>query len=278
MIDTRLIEKLFARLTLCGLALVFAAGPLLVAAQAEAKSKRAPPLLELEVFKGKEKIGVEVLRKVSFEKIVNFSTIAKVREGGRRFTQRTHTKLDHKHRVLQYNRWMDVKGASTRDIVFKIKDAWKLRSGDTTSGKFAVTELAAKSPIVLLDTRSPTLVSVAIDRAAGRTVSFVRVDNKTSGALTVRVEDLIDPKTSKLFKRYTLSGPDLKATALRDAQSKTVYVSGPGLYSGQAKGFKMPKELKKAPAAANDVVPTEAAAPGEGSLPKKAPLAPDATP
>ncbi len=215
------------------------------------RRKRKPPLLELDVRRGKVRLGREELRTKLFEKIVNFSTKAKLRDKGRKFTQRTHTKLDHQDKVVQYNRWVDVKGASTRVIVFPFKDTWKMRTGDTTSRAFKLTELKAKSPVVLLDARSPTLVHVAIDRAAGRDTHFVRADNGSSGPLKVSVEALVDPKSGKTYKRYTLTGEGLKATLLRDSQGHTVHVQGPGEYSGWAKGFKLPATLEAAPADAS---------------------------
>ena len=243
------------------------------------RKKRKPPLLELEVRRGKVRLGTEVLRSQRFEKISNYSTIAKLRDKGRRFTQRTHTKFDQADKIIQYNRWVDVKGASTREIVFAVADVWKLRSGDTTSGKFKLTDLtAAKSPLVLLDDRSPTLVHVAIDRAAGRSVHFARVDNGTSGALTVRVENLKAVKSGKAFKRYTLTGDKLKATLLRDDKGKTVHVNGPGPYSGWAKGFVMPARFEVA-AADDAAAPTPAApAPDDAAAAPKPPAAPPAAP
>ncbi len=250
----------------------------MIPSQADARrKKRPPPLLELEVRRGKTRLGSEALRTKVFEKIVNFSTTAKLRYKGRRFTQRTHTKLNHKDKVVQYNRWVDVKGASTRVIVFEFKRVWKLRTGDTTSGAFKVTDLKAKSPVVLLDARSPTLVHVAIDRAAGRDVHFVRADNATSGPLTVRVEALVDPKSGKTYKRYSLTGEGLKANLLRDSKGKTVHVQGPGEYSGWAKGFKLPARLEAAPAEPGAAPPAEGkAAPTDAKVPPADAKAPPA--
>lgn len=264
MIATTLNQKLLERAATSALALAVALAAVLTSPPAYAGKKKAdPPLLELEVRHGKQKLGVEILRKRTFEKIVNYSTIAKIQEDGRRFTQRTHTKLDIEDRVQQYNRWLDVKGASTRDIVFEVAGAWKLRTGDTTSGKFAITELSVKSPIVLLDARSPTLVSVAVDRAAGRQVAYVRVDDKSAGPLTVRVQDVVDPKTARRYKRYLLSGKKMSATVLRDDTGHTVYVEGPGAYTGFAKGFKLPKELQAAPASSDSPPAAPGKAPSE---------------
>ncbi len=237
------------------------------------RKKRPPPLLELEVRRGKTKLGTEALRKKVFEKIVNYSTTAKLRDKGRRFKQRTHTKLDHQDHVVQYNRWVDVKGASTRAIVFQVKGAWKLRTGDTTQGGFKLKELVAKAPVVLLDERSPTLVHVAIDRAAGRDTHFVRVDNGTSGPLTVRVESLVAAKSGKTFKRYTLTGEGLKATLLRNSEGKTVHVQGPGAYTGHAKGFKMPAKFEAA--AADPAAPAAPTAPDAPGAPGGDGAAPD---
>lgn len=230
--------------------------------------------------RGKTRLGTELLRVKHFEKIVNFSTIAKLKDGGRRFTQRTHTKLAQDDKILQYNRWVDVKGASTRDIVFSASGKWKLRSGDTTSGQFKLVELSgAKSPLVLLDERSPTLVHVAVDRAAGREVTFVRVDNGTSGPLTVKVEDLIAAKTGKAYKRFTLTGDKLKATLLRNDKGVTVHVAGPGPYSGWAKGFVLPARLSAAPASAAPAAPPSPdAPPAPASDGKAAPTPPTAAP
>jgi len=243
------------------------AGLLLVPDSAEARRKRKPPLLQLEVRRGKIKLGTESLRTKAFEKIVNFSTTAKLRDKGRRFTQRTHTKFDRQDKVIQYNRWVDVKGASTRVIVFPVKDSWKLRSGDTISGRFKLTDLKVESPVVLLDARSPTLVHIAVDRAAGRDTYFVRADDRSSGRLSVQVEDLVDAKSGKSYKRYTLTGEGLKATLLRDDQGRTVHVQGPGVYSGWAKGFKLPTKLE---AAKTKQEPSKDA-PGKDQPVKKAP-------
>ena len=95
----------------------------------------------------------------------------------------------------------------------------------------------------------------------------MRVDNGTSGPLTVRVETLIDAKTGKAFKRFTLTGDKLKATLLRDDKGKTVHVAGPGPYSGWAKGFTMPAKLTASPSEA----PAAPTAPGQAPAPKAAP-------
>ena len=152
-------------------------------------------------------------------------------------------------------------------IVFPVKDSWKLRSGDTISGRFKLTDLKVESPVVLLDARSPTLVHIAVDRAAGRDTYFVRADDRSSGRLSVQVEDLVDAKSGKSYKRYTLTGEGLKATLLRDDQGRTVHVQGPGVYSGWAKGFKLPTKLE---AAKTKQEPSKDA-PGKDQPVKKAP-------
>ena len=248
--------------------MVFCAVSLVAIAPASAKKKRKRkkrelPLLVLELRKGKAKLGTELLRKKSFEKITNYSTTAKIRDGRRRFTQRTHTKFGPEGKVLAYNRWVDVKGMSTRDIVFAAAGKWKQRSGNTTEGGFKLHELGIEGPIVLLEARSPTLASIAVDRAAKRKVSFVRVDTHTAGALTMVTEKLRDPASGKEFSRYLLTGKDLKVTVLRDSEGKTVHVQGPGSIYGVVKGFKLPAKLdlvaqaEAAPApVAKEAVPT----------------------
>ncbi len=259
--------------------LAFASASLVGVAPACAKKKkrkkRSPPLLTLELYKGKAKLGTELLRKKSFEEITNYSTTAKIRDGRRRYTQRTHTKLGADGKVLAYNRWVDVKGMSTRNIVFPAAGKWKQRRGNTTEGGFKLFELGVEGSIVLLEERSPTLASVAVDRAAGAKVSFVRVDTHTAGPLTVVAERLREPASGKEFTRHTLTGKDLKITVLRDADGKTVKVTGPGAISGIAKGFKPPAKLEPmAPAPAAPAPIAKEVSPTAPASAKPAPPAP----
>ncbi|MCO4761025.1 MAG: hypothetical protein KC502_05940 [Myxococcales bacterium] len=261
--------------------------PLLVLApgvSAKSRKKKEKPALTLKVRKGKKIIGTARLRVKSGEANQYFSTKSRLNDSGRRFTFRTHTVLDAKGNLVTYDRWIDVKGATLRRRVFSFKGAWKLVVFPAERGqKKQLTELKVKAPLVVLDPRSPILISLAVDRMAGKEgVAYVNAQTGETGALAITATHLTDAN-GKRFIRYRLKSSEFTLSVLRDDTGRTIAVAGLGRYGGGTTAFK-PGALQPAPAGngGSDAAPIappsagQAKAPGTGAdnaAAKKAPAA-----
>lgn len=240
---------------------------------AEARRSKLKPVLTLKVRKGKRVIGTEELRIKTGKKDEEtkqikryFSTKSRLKDGGRRFGFRTHTIIDGKGKMLTYDRWIDVKGATLRRRVFAFKGAWKLVVFAQQGRKNALTELNHKGPLLVLDPRSPTLVSLAVDRLVGKQeMAFVNADSAEMGKLSMTAEHLADANGAR-YIRYHLKGTvgakqrPVALSVLRDDAGHTLQVVGLAGYSGGNQAFK-PGALIPAAAKGAQKVPVNEDAP-----------------
>ena len=230
---------------------ILAAVVLLGSSVAEARRSKLKPVLTLKVRRGKKVIGTEELRIKRGQKDEEtkdtkryFSTKSRLNDG-RRFGFRTHTVLNGKGKLLTYDRWIDVKGATLRRRVFAFKGAWKLVVFAQRGRKNDLTDLKHKGPLLVLDPRSPILVSMAVDRLVGKTeLDFVDANTGKMGRLRMTAEHLVDTK-GRRYIRYHLKGflgAKRKAVALsvlRDDRGHTVQIVGLNGYSAGNMGLKL---------------------------------------
>jgi len=232
-----------------------------IAAPALAK-KRPPPDLIVTVRDGKARLGSEVLRSKRGETKTYFSTKTKMRHKGRSFTHRTHTILDAKGKLVTYDRWLDVKGATLRIRLFAFKDKWKrVEFAQNPKAKNKVTAVAIKRPVVVLDQRSPTLLDLAVERfRTNEELNWVRADNLQTGTMKLTIERLVDA-AGKKYARYKLTGTNLNASVLRGPNGKALKIDTGWGFTGTARG-KIPKDLRPAPDAGAEA-PAEPAEAGK---------------
>ena len=249
------------------LALVAACLTLVAPTDAQARKKKTPPKLALKVLKGKKVIGKEALRIKTGKKdeagVTKFylSTKSRLKDSGRTFGFRTHTVLDQKGRLLTYDRWIDVKGATLRRRIFAFKGDWKMVVFAQSRGrKNELTELKIKGPLLVLDPRSPALVSMAVDRMTGKgEMHFVNANTGKTGKVTLSAEYLVDAN-GKRYTRHHLKGDGVAVSALRDDKGNTLQVKGLGKYAGSVATFK-PGALQPATPAAGAAAPVDQDAP-----------------
>ncbi len=250
-----------------------------------AAKKVVKPALTLKVYKGKRAVGTELLRVKSGEENRYVSTRAKLRIKGRRYVFRTHTVLDEKGAMVTFDRWIDVKGATLRRRVFAFKGAWKhVVFPQPGQKRQPPTDLEHKGKLAVLDPRSPILVSLAADRlVGGAPVKWVDANSAKTGTLALTAEQLVDP-AGKRFVRLHLkgdrAGKPVALSVLRDAEGKTLEVTGLDGFSGRTKGFSS-ANLTAAPGGETPGVPKDPDAPiappkgpGDNAKPADAPAKP----
>ncbi len=268
-----MITRLALTVSVISCAVILTAQP----AEARKSKSKATPKLSLKVSKGKKTIGTEVLRVRVGEtdedgvKKFYFSTKSRLNDSGRSLGFRTHTVLNAKGKLITYDRWIDVKGATLRRRVFPFKGVWKHVTFAQQGRKNELIDLKITGPIIILDPRSPILVSMAVDRLIGKgETQFVNVETGKTGKLTMTAEHLVDGG-GKRYIRYHLKGGKIAVSALRDDAGRTLQVVGLERYSGSNATLK-PGALQ--PAAA----PTAVAAPDAAATPvdKDAPIPPPA--
>ena len=210
------------------------------------------PALELQVFLGDKLVGDEVLRRTPGKDVSYWSTQAnlqdKVAKVWRAFKQRTHLQLDGRGEIVEYDRWIDVTGATTQDKLFQFQGKWKTSHQDPVNEegkkpKPVVKEIPLAPPFVVLDERVPSLVVLAAERMAGQaSCHYVRIDTGASGQLTVTTEALVS-KAGARFERVRLRGDKLELEVLRDHAGKVVSVKGVDGWRAVAKEQQVPRDL-----------------------------------
>lgn len=211
------------------------------------------PTLELQVFLGDKAVGSEVLRRTPGKDVSYWSTEAslqdKVAKVWRAFKQRTHLQLDARGELVEYDRWIDVTGATTQDKLFQFQGKWRISHQEPVNEqgkkpKPVVKELPVAPPFVVLDERVPALVVLAAERVAAQaSCNYVRVDTGTSGQLAVTREALVN-KAGARFERVRLRGDKLELEVLRDAAGKVVSVKGVDGWRAVAKDQPVPRDLQ----------------------------------
>jgi hypothetical protein len=255
---------------------------LLVAGPALAAADKLKPYIELQVFLGDKPVGTETLRRLVAKEASYYSTHSslqdKVNKVWRSFTERSHLPLDAKGEITQYDRWIDVTGATSSAKLFNFNGQWRIATTeaaiDGKKPKPRVTDVKLKAPFVVLDERLPSLVAVAAERMAGKAeFDYVRVDDATSGRLTMSSEALQD-KAGARYHRIRMKGTGVELEVLRDHAGRVLAIKGLDKWRAVAKDTKVPKDLI---AAAHEPAP-EAKEPPVPATQVPAQLPPTATP
>ncbi len=224
------------------------------------------PRFELQVLLHNKPVGTEVLRSAKGAEANYYSSEAKLKDKvnkvWREFKQRSHLQLTIAGEVSQFDRWVDVTGATQGTKLFNLGGQWRIAVTEPAfegkKPKPKVTDITAAQPLVVLDERLPSLVFVAIERMAGKeSCDYVRIDNATFGKLALSTEHVVDGKGVK-YLRHRLTGDKVDAWVLRDAEDKVLAIQGLGGWSAVVGGGKVPADLKvvEAPAAAPSAAPT----------------------
>jgi hypothetical protein len=221
-------------------------------ALAVAQEAKAPKGQELQVFLGDKPVGGEMLRSTKGGEAHFHAGEGQLQDkigkkAWKAFKQRWALQLGLDGAVTQYDRWIDVTGATQQVKLFNYQGQWKISVVDAAfegkKPKPKVSDIAGGQPLVVLDERAPALVAVAVELAgAAKECHFVRVDNATSGKANLVHEALVDAKGSK-FKRTRLQGQGLDVAVLRDAAGKIVQIQGIDGWRAQAKDVKLPTGL-----------------------------------
>jgi hypothetical protein len=250
-----------------GLEALTAALVLALPGAAVAANKKPPPP-SIEVRHGKKRIGTEVVRSKAGEANRYHSTRAPLRDGGRSFTQRGHVVLDTQNRLVTYDRWIDVKGATIRMRVFAFEGQWKQVLFGQPGEKNKVTDLGIKGAPVVFDERSPMINGLAPVLATKRErVPCIRVDANRAGDCAITRQALVDA-AGAAFVRTTFVDGKFTVEVIRSADGLTMSVKGPGEYGGLVKGFD-PSRLK--PAASAEIVDADPPAESEDGAPPPPP-------
>ncbi len=223
--------------TMAMMAAVTLVTPLWTLAVADAATDKKAPPPSIEVRLGKKRIGVEVIRSKSGDANRYHSTSVDLRDNGRSFKQRSHVVLDANNRLVTYDRWIDVKGATIRIRVFSIEGVWKQVLFGQPGEKNKVTELGIKGAPVVFDERSPMINGLAPVLATKRaSVPCIRVDAGRAAECKIKREALVDG-AGAAFVRTTFGDEKFSVEVIRNATGLTVWTKGPGEYFGAAPGF-----------------------------------------
>ncbi len=236
-----------------------AALALLGGTAATAVEDAKPKGVELQVFLGDKPVGTEVFRSSKGSEAHFFSTEAQLQDkvgkaAWKAFKQRAALQTGTDGVLQQYDRWIDVTGATQQSKLFNFQGKWRISVVDAAfegkKPKPKVTDVKAGNPTVVFDERLPSLVVLAAERAEGKgEVEFVRVDDASSGKVHVATEHLSDAKGGK-FTRTTLKGDKVDAWVLRDGSGAVVAIKGMDNWRAVAKGAKVPADGSLKPAEA----------------------------
>lgn len=230
------------------------------APQAWSKPEDTKPHLTLHVYKGKQKLGKESVRFQRGESNSYLSTTARLKERGRTYGFRTHMVFDAKNKLLTYDRWIDVRGASPRRRVYAFKGAWKMVIFGGPTRKRTLTDLGIKQPPAVLEPRSPALVAQLVSRLSGEpsaSVPWVHAEKGQAGTLRLSVVPSTAADGSKytqLILQGTLKSKPIELKVIQDAKGKVVEVHGLDGYSGRTRA-KPIGPLTAAPAAQDGDAP-----------------------
>lgn len=249
----------------------------LAPALAAAQEAKQPKGQELQVFLGDKAVGAETLRATKGAEAHFHAGEGQLQDkigkkAWKAFKQRWALQLGLDGAVTQYDRWIDVTGATQQVKLFNYQGQWKISTVDAAfegkKPKPKVKDVAAGQPLVVLDERAPALVAVAVDLAgAAKECHVVRIDNATTAKVNLLHEALVDAKGNK-FKRTRLQGPGVDVAVLRDGAGKIVHIQGLDGWHAQAKDQKQPTGLvadSQAPAEPKADTPPVAKNPGQPS-------------
>ncbi|MBI5607553.1 MAG: hypothetical protein HY902_01580 [Deltaproteobacteria bacterium] len=229
----------------------------LTASAAVAGEEAKPKGVELQVFLGDKPVGTEVFRSSKGSEANFFSTEAQLQDkvgkaAWKAFKQRAALQTAPDGTLQQYDRWIDVTGATQQSKLFNFQGKWRISVVDAAfegkKPKPKVTDVKAANPTIVFDERVPSLVVLAAERADGKgEVEFVRVDDASSGKVHVATEHLSDAKGGK-FTRTTLKGDKVDAWVLRDGNGALLAIKGMDNWRAVAKGAKVPADASLKPA------------------------------
>ncbi len=259
------------------LALAAVATPRGAAAQ-EAKAVKGQ---ELQVFLGDKAVGTEVFRSTKGTEAHFHAGEAQLQDkvgkkAWKAFKQRYALQVGLDGKVIQYDRWIDVTGATQQLKLFNYQGQWRISVVEAAfegkKPKPKVSDVAGGAPLVVVDERAPSLLVAGVDLlGSNQECHYVRVDNATTGKAAVVTEALVDAKGAK-YKRVRLHGPGFDVHVLRDGTGKLLQVQGVDGWRAVAKDIKVPKDLvadASAPAAPAPAAPAPAApaaaAPAQGA-------------
>ncbi|MSP90962.1 MAG: hypothetical protein EXR79_04030 [Myxococcales bacterium] len=248
---------------------------LLTATTAHAKpAQPKPEAHEWKVSLHDKPVGTETLRIQRGAQGLYYSTQAslqdKVQKVWRSFAQRAHLPLSLRGEVTQYDRWIDVTGATSSTKLFQFQGQWRVATQDAAEDgkkpKPRVQDIKLTPPFVVLDERVQALIALGADHMAKAGVAefdFVRVDLAITGRMTLRTEHLLDQAGTK-WSRQVLEGGSMKLEVLRDAHGQAVDVRGVDGWRavhGKLPGPKGALEVTTAPIVAVPVEPAGSATP-----------------
>ena len=257
------------------LLLLAATGSMLAAAPVHAKPKDPKPEShEYKLTLHDKPVGTETLRIQRGAQGLYYSTQAslqdKVKKVWRSFAQRAHLPLSLHGDVTQYDRWIDVTGATSSAKLFQFQGQWRIATqeaaDDGKKPKPRVQDVKLTAPFIVLDERVQALIALGADRmakAGAAEFDFVRVDLATVGRMTLKTEHLQD-KAGARWSRQVLDGGGMKLEVLRDALGHAIDVRGvDGWRAVHAKlaGPKGALEVVAGPVSVAPVEPAVAATP-----------------
>lgn len=268
-----------ARLPIARLAvalLIVAAGA--AAGPAHAQEAKVAKGQELQVFLGDKAVGTETFRSTKGTEAHFHAGEAQLQDkigkkAWKNFKQRYALQVTLDGKVTQYDRWIDVFGATQQLKLFNYQGQWRISVVDAAvegkKPKPKVSDVAGGTPLIVVDERAPSLLAAGVDLlGTSQECHFIRVDNATAGKATVTTEALVDGGGAK-FKRVRLQGPGLDVHVLREGSGKLLAVQGVDGWRAVVKDGKVPKNLvadaAAAPAAPEPPAPAPPAAPAKDS-------------
>ncbi len=230
------------RLVLLGLGLLQS-----VCALAIPAPSAKPEALELQVSLNDKKVGTETLRTQSGQEgrydSLEASLQDKVAKAWKSFQQRATLDSQADGTIKSYRRGIYVTGATITTNLFNYNGGWRVAAQADSTSKPKVSELKLKAPFVVLDARSVALVVLAAERLAKLgDADYVRVDNATTGHLTLTTETLT--ADGKHWTRVHLKdGKNVNLEVLKSPSGQVVAVKGLEGWSGVTVGQKVPANL-----------------------------------
>lgn len=206
-----------------------------------------PAELELQVSLNDKKVGSETLRTQSGQEgrydALEASLQDKVGKAWKSFQQRAQLETLPDGAIKGYRRSIYVTGATINTNLFNYNGGWRIGAQAEAGAKPKVTDLKLKAPFVVLDERSVSLVVLAAERMAKHgEADYVRVDNATTGHLTLTSETLSGE--GKHWTRIAMTdGKNVKLEVLKNASGQVIAVKGLDGWSGLLAGHKVPANL-----------------------------------
>ncbi len=227
-------------------------------ALAHAAPVAKPEALELTVSLNDKKVGIETLRTQSGQEgrydSLDASLQDKVNKAWKSFQQRATLDSQADGTIKSYRRGIYVTGATINTNLFSYNGGWRIGAQADAGGKPKVTDVKLKAPFVVLDERSVALVVLAAERLQKLgDADYVRVDNATSGHLTLTTETLA--AEGKHWTRLHLKdGKNVNLEVLKAPGGQVVAVKGLEGWTGVTTGQKVPANLTPV---AKDAKPAE---------------------